>query len=345
MPPLLPAGGTRMPVSENARGALWMMLSMAGFVVNDTFMKSLAGEVPLFQAIFLRGLIATTLIGALAWHRGALAHLPRGPDRRLILFRLAGEIGGTSLFLTALFNMPLANATAIIQAAPLTVTLAAALFLRHPVGWRRYTAIGVGFIGVLLVVRPGSEGFNAYSLAALASVLFITLREVSTRGLSVMVPGLLVTVLTSVAITSFAGAVTLFEDWAPVRWDILGRLACASVLLLLGYYAGIAAMRVGEIGFVSPFRYSNLLWALVLGFAVFGDVPSWVTVAGAAIVMGTGLYTLHRERVTARQTARQTAYQTARRPSRSGSPATGSAASEACPDDGRPAAPARPGPR
>ncbi len=296
-----------MPLSDNAQGALWMMLSMAGFVLNDTFMKSLAGEVPLFQAIFLRGLIATALIGALAWQRGALAHVPRGPDRRMILYRMVGEIGGTSLFLTALFNMPLANATAIIQAAPLTVTLAAALFLRHPVGWRRYTAIGVGFVGVLLIVRPGGEGFNAYSLAALGSVLFITLRDVATRGLSVTMPGLFVTVLTSVAITSFAGAVTAFEDWQPVRWEILGRLACASVLLLLGYYAGIAAMRIGEIGFVSPFRYSNLLWALALGFFVFGDVPSWLTIAGAAIVMGTGLYTLHRERVTARQLARQAA--------------------------------------
>jgi drug/metabolite transporter (DMT)-like permease len=330
-----------MPLSENARGALWMTLSMAGFVLNDTFMKSVAGEVPLFQAIFVRGLIATALIGALAWQRGALAHIPRGGDRRLILYRMAGEIGGTSLFLTALFNMPLANATAIIQAAPLTVTLAAAVFLRHPVGWRRYTAIGVGFVGVLLIVRPGGEGFNAHSLAALGSVLFITLRDVATRGLSVTMPGLLVTVLTSVAITSFAGAVTVFEDWQPVRWEVLGRLGCAAVLLLLGYYAGIAAMREGEIGFVSPFRYSNLLWALLLGFAVFGDVPSWLTLAGAAIVMGTGLYTLHRERVTARRIARQAAPRTERR----GSPATASPASAASGDGGRPAAPARREPR
>jgi S-adenosylmethionine uptake transporter len=318
-----------MPLSENARGALWMTVSMAGFVLNDTLMKSVAGEIPLFQAIFLRGLMATTLVGALAWQRGALRHVPRGSDRRMILYRMAGEIGGTSLFLTALFNMPLANATAILQAAPLAVTLAAALFLGHPVGWRRYTAIGVGFIGVLLIVRPGSEGFNAYSLTALASVLFITLRDVSTRGLSVMMPGLLVTVLTSVAITVFAGAVTVFEEWQPMRWEILARLGGAAMLLSLGYYTGIAAMRVGEIGFVSPFRYSNLLWALMLGFAVFGEVPSWLTVAGAAIVMATGLYTLHRERVTARRLAPRAA------------PATASPASAACRDGARRGAPAR----
>jgi drug/metabolite transporter (DMT)-like permease len=306
---------------------------MAGFVLNDTLMKSVAGEVPLFQAIFLRGAIATALIALLAWHRGALAHVPRGPDRPLILCRMAGEIGATSLFLTALFNMPLANATAIIQAAPLTVTLAAALFLGQPVGWRRYAAIGTGFVGVMLIVRPGGEGFNAYSLAALASVLFMTLRDVSTRGLSLSVPTLFVTVITSVAITAFAGAVTAFGEWQPVGWGAVARLAGAAVLLLLGYYAGIVSMRVGEIGFVSPFRYTNLLWALLLGFAVFGDVPEWLTVAGAAIVAGTGLYTLHRERITARRVAR------------SAMPATPSPASGACRDGAPREAPARPAPR
>ena len=333
------------PLSDNARGALWMMASMAGFVLNDTLMKSVAGEVPLFQAIFLRGAIATGLIALVARQRGALAHRLRGPDRRLMLYRMVGEIGGTSLFLIALFQMPLANATAIIQAAPLAVTLAAALFLGHAVGWRRYTAIGIGFVGVMLIVRPGGEGFNAYSLAALASVLFITLRDVATRGFSRAVPSLLVTVVTSGAITVFAGAVTALGGWQPVGWEVVARLAGAAVLLLLGYYAGIVSMRVGEIGFVSPFRYTNLLWALLLGFVVFGDVPGWLTVAGASIVAGTGLYTLHRERVTIRRLARSPGQSPAPGPAQSAMPATPSPASAACRDAARPGAPARRGPR
>jgi drug/metabolite transporter (DMT)-like permease len=325
-----------MPLSENARGALWMMASMSGFVLNDTLMKSVAGEVPLFQAIFLRGVIATGLIGLVAWQAGALAHLPRGRDARLMLYRMAGEIGGTSLFLTALFHMPLANATAIIQATPLAVTLAAALFLGDAVGWRRYTAIGIGFVGVMLIVQPGGEGFNVYSLAALASVLFVTLRDVSTRGFSRAVPNLMVAVVTSVAITGFAGTVTAFGAWQPVGWEVVARLAAAALLVLLGYHAGIVSMRVGEIGVVSPFRYTNLLWALVLGFVVFGDVPGWLTVAGAAIVAGTGLYTLHRERVTARRRGLRAV--------QSGVPATPSPASAACRGAARPSAPARRGP-
>jgi S-adenosylmethionine uptake transporter len=159
------------PRSDNAKGALWMAAGIAAFVLNDTLLKSVSGEVPLFQAIFLRGVIATAVIAPVAWQRGALAYRAQGADRPLLVCRMAGEIGGTTLFLTALFNMPLANATAIIQAAPLAITLAAALFLGHAMGWRRYAAIGVGFVGVMLIVRPGGDRFNAYSLAALASVL------------------------------------------------------------------------------------------------------------------------------------------------------------------------------
>lgn len=289
------------PLGENARGAAWMTLAMAGFVTNDTFMKSVAGEVPLFQAILVRGIIATALIAALAWHRGALARAPRGRDRRMMGFRIIGEIGSTTFFLAALFHMPLANATAIIQATPLTVTLAAAWFLGDAVGWRRYSAIAIGLVGVLLIVRPGGEGFNVYTVAALAAVVFMAMRDVSTRGMSAAVPSLQITVVSSLAITVFAGAITVFDDWEPMRWQSVARLTCAALLLLTGYYAGIVAMRVGEIGFVAPFRYSNMLWALALGFAVFGEVPGWLTITGVAIVMATGGYALHRERVVARR--------------------------------------------
>lgn len=289
------------PLGENARGAAWMVFGSAGFVLNDAFMKSLSGEVPLFQAIFVRGVMATLVIALVAWHRGALAHMPRGRDRQMMGLRIIGEIGGTSLFLTALFNMPLANATAILQAAPLTVTLAAAWFLGHQVGWRRYGAIAIGFLGVLLIVRPGGEGFNAYSMAALGAVIFMTTRDIATRRMSAAVPSLLITVVSSVAITIFAALITAFAEWEPMTSQSIVRLACAAGLLLVAYYAGIVAMRVGEIGFVQPFRYTNLLWALVLGFVFFGDIPGWLTILGAAIVMVMGIYTLHRERVMARR--------------------------------------------
>ncbi len=179
---MIPPGASAAS-SDNMRGAGFMVAAMAGFVVNDALMKIALVDVPLFQAIFLRGVVATALIGLLAWRRGALRR-PAPADMRVLGVRSFAEIGSTICYLTALMHMPIANATAILQAMPLAVTLAAAVFLREPVGWRRWSAILVGFAGVLLIVRPGTEGFDVNALWALAGVCFMTLRDLSTRRLS-----------------------------------------------------------------------------------------------------------------------------------------------------------------
>jgi drug/metabolite transporter (DMT)-like permease len=296
-----------MPVqvgfAENMRAAVYMMVSMAGFTCNDAFLKSLAGALPLFQAVFLRGMIATLLIACLAWHQGALRFRAGRRDRKLIGQRTIGEIGGTVCFLTALFNMPIANASAILQSVPLAVTLGAALFLGEPVGWRRYLAIAIGFLGVLIIVRPGSEGFNAYALWALAAISFIVLRDLSTRRLTPDVPALGVVVLTSVALTGAAGVAALATEWRPVDAGHLVRLAIAAAALLVGYIFGVMTMRIGEIGFVQPFRYTLLVWAIVLGIVMFGEWPDGWMLVGSSVVVATGLFTFYRERRLARSGA------------------------------------------
>ncbi|MEM0990618.1 MAG: DMT family transporter [Pseudomonadota bacterium] len=289
-----------MPLSPNAQGALWMSVSMMGFVFNDAFMKSVSDDLPVMQAIFLRGLTAAVLVTALAWWRGALAYRPDRADWGRIGWRMVAEVGATCLFMSALFNMAFANAVAIIMVSPLAVTLAAAWALGEPVGWRRYTAIAVGFAGVLLIVGPGTQGFNVYALAALGAVGFSVLRDLSARTLNPAVPSLLPTVASIFSVTTVTGVVTAFSTWAPVDTRTLLALCGAGCLLPLGFYAGIRAMRVGEVGVVSPFRYTNLLWALALGFVVFGEIPSALALIGSAIIMATGLYSLHRERVRAR---------------------------------------------
>lgn len=283
------------PLTDNLRGALYMMACMAGFVFNDALMKTLAGELSVFQAMFLRGLVASALVALLAAQRGAL--WPRiGPgDRRMVAQRLLGEIGGTVCYLTALFNMPIANATAILQSMPLAVTLGAALFLREPVGWRRYSAIAIGFAGVLVIVRPGAEGFNTYALWALVSVAFMVLRDLSTRRLSREIPSIFVALTTAIGITLSGGAVAAFQPWNPVTAETMGILALAAVFLFFGYLFSVMTMRHGEIGFVAPFRYTILIWAIMLGIVVFGEYPSLPMLAGSAIVVGTGAYTLYRE--------------------------------------------------
>ena len=284
-----------MALSDNARGALFMSVSMAGFALNDALMKVVSSELPLLQAIFLRGLAASALILLFAWRAGALAFRPRRADAIPLALRTFAEIGSTLCFLTALFNMPLANATAILQASPLAVALAAAWLLGEPVGWRRYLAITVGFLGVLIIVRPGAEGFTAYSLLALAAVGFIVIRDLATRRLTAATPNLYATALTSVAIMAAGATGAAFEEWRAPSGGALATLGVASVVLLIGYNFGVKTMRVGDVAVVTPFRYSILLWAMLLGYLLFGDSPDALTLLGAAIVAGAGAFTLWRE--------------------------------------------------
>lgn len=285
-----------LKVSDNIRGAALMAASMAGFVLNDAIVKLLAGNLSLFQVMFLRGLFATALLGLIAWYTKSLFPVVQKADWRLLSFRLVGEVGATLCYLTALFNMPLANATSILQSLPLAVTLGAALFLREHVGWRRYLAILVGFSGVLIIVRPGSAGFDAYSLWALAAVAFIVLRDLTTRRLPVHVPSIFVAFLASSATTVSGLVLSPVLDWQPVGASELKLLGVAAMFLIFGYLFGVMAMRVGEISFISPFRYTALIWAIILGAVVFGEIPDSWTLFGSAIVVLMGIYTFYRER-------------------------------------------------
>lgn len=287
-------------MSDNARGALLMVGGMAAFVVNDALMKLVSAELPLFQALFLRGIFTTVVFFLIARQMGVLRQSLSGPDRKLVTLRVLAEIGSAYFFLTALFNMPLANVTAILQALPLTITLAGALFLREPVGWRRLAAILVGFVGVLLIVRPDADGFDYYAIMALMAVACVTMRDLLTRRMSRAVPSMMVALATAGGVTLFAALGALSEDWVIPSTGAGLALSGAVMLIIVGYLLSIMAMRVGELGVVSPFRYTALVWALVLGYLVFGDWPDAATLAGAGLIVVTGLFTLYREHRQAR---------------------------------------------
>ncbi|WP_238368191.1 DMT family transporter [Mesobacterium pallidum] len=282
--------------SENLRGALLMVLSMLGFTLSDACMKALGADLPLYQLLALRGALASALIVAIAWRAGALRLRFPARDWRLLGWRSLAEVGETWFFLSALLHMPLANVTALLQLLPLTVTLAGALFLGERLGWRRMSAIGIGFCGMLLIVRPGTEGFNIYTLYALAAVALVTLRDITTRQLSRQVPTLLVTVTAFVSVTLFGAVGSLGIEWQPLT----GRhwlLILASAGFLIAAFGGIiTAMRMGELGAITPFRYTGLVWALALGWVAFGEWPATLTLVGAAIIAATGVFTLWRER-------------------------------------------------
>ena len=296
-----------MALSDNARGALLMMASMAGFTINDTFMKSLSDHLPLFQLLFLRGVGTIIAITVIAKWLGLL-HL-RFPvaDRKLILIRSIAEIGSTYFFMVALFHIPLANVSAIFQALPLAITLAGMVFLGEQVGWRRLIAILIGFGGVMLIIRPGGDGFSSYSLYALASVACVVVRDLVVRRMSDHVPSLVVALGAAVAVTVSSGLASLTTEWVqPDAQDIL-KILGALCFLVAAYLSSIATMRVGNLGFVAPFRYTGLLWALMLGLVIFGDWPDGLTLIGAMIIVATGLFTLFRERMLAATQRRATA--------------------------------------
>ncbi len=282
-------------LSDNMRGAAFMATAMAGFTFNDALMKHVLGEMGVFQAMLLRGIAATLIIAVLAWRQGALAALPPRRERARIAWRSLGEIGATVLFLSALALLPFATTSAIIQALPLAVTLAAAAFLGEPVGIRRLGAIVAGFCGVLLIVRPGTDGFNAAALLALGSVACIVLRDLATRGLAEGTPSLLVALATAVTITLTGGIGTLVaETWVPVTPVLAVSLLIAAGFLIVGYLFSVKAMRVGDIDAVAPFRYTALVWAMLIGLFVFGEIPDAWMLAGSAVIVAAGLFTLAR---------------------------------------------------
>ncbi|MEM8958121.1 MAG: DMT family transporter [Pseudomonadota bacterium] len=280
---------------DNLRGIALMTLAMAAFALEDMFLKFLLESVPLGQILLMLGLGGTAVFGALARRQGA----PLRPALRLraVWLRNLGEVLGTLFFVTALSLMPLSTLATILQTAPLIVTLGAALFLGAPVGWRRWSAIGVGFAGVLLIIRPGLDAFEPVSLLALAATTCLALRDLATRA---MPPETSSTLLAAMgfAMVTLAGLVLLpFGDgliWLdPAGWALFLGAFLAS---LVAYAAITNAMRVGEVATVTPFRYTRLLFSIAIGMAVFGERPDTATFTGAAIILAAGLYTLARTR-------------------------------------------------
>lgn len=282
-------------MTPNQTGALLMMGSMAAFTFNDTLVKVVGDTLPLSQILVLRGVFASLLIYGLARYQGSLRLSLTRRDWGLVSLRCLAEAGATFFFLTALMRMPIANITAVLQMLPLTITLGAALLFQEPVGWRRMLAILAGFCGMLLIVRPGPEGFDAASFYALGAVAFVTLRDLSTRRMSSEVPSMLVTLTASLTVLVFGGLLSIGEEWQPVAFGQWGMLIAAACFIFGGYLCSVMTMRIGDVASVSPFRYTGLLWALILGLLFFGDWPDALTLLGCGLVVGAGLFTLYRE--------------------------------------------------
>lgn len=287
-----------MPV-ENLRGSLLMVLAMAGFAIEDMLIKQMTSNLPIGQVLAMIGCGGVIIFSILARLRGHSLVPPRAYWRPLVLRNL-GEMVAAASFVSAFTLSTLSSASAILQAVPLAVTLGAALFLGEPVGWRRWSAIGAGLVGVLLIIQPGLSGFAPASLLAVVTVAALALRDLASRALPARITGIQISVWAFASLVPAGLLMMLALGSVPVlpaAPDLL-RLGAAFVVGGAGYLAIVGATRTGEVAAVVPFRYTRLVFAMLLGALVFGERPGSLMLAGAVLVVGAGLYTIWRETVT-----------------------------------------------
>ena len=289
---------------NNVNGILLVIGSMAAFTLEDMFIKHLSATVPTGQIMAVLGLVCALVFAALA-----LATRKRMFDpaawRPLPLLRAGTEAIGALSFVTALSLVDLSTVAAVFQAMPLVVTMGAALFLREQVGWRRWSAIGVGFIGVLMIIRPGLDGFRPEALFVVASVIAIAARDLITRRLEARVASAVVAMQAYVAV-ALAGAILMAvtaQPITPMQPGQFGPYTGAVVFGVLGYFGIVTAMRVGEASALTPFRYTRLLFSILAGMWMFNERPDHMTLIGASLIIGSGMYTFIREQRLARRLA------------------------------------------
>lgn len=271
-----------------------MLVAMATLILNDTLIKLASSQLPSGQIMAVRGTIAACLIAVMAWRTGAFASLPLLKTRPVFL-RVGAEIGATVTFLLALFNMPIGNVVALMQVTPLCVIAGAALFLREPVGWRRWAAALIGFAGVMLIIRPGTSAFTPWAMLALVTVVFSASRDLATRRIDPALPSILVTLVTAVAVTITGYLMFPLQEWQPLSGREFGLLAMAAIAMSTAYHMLVLAMRSGDMSVVAPFRYTMVLWAMLAGYVVWNEFPDTLALIGTAIVIGAGLYSFVRE--------------------------------------------------
>lgn len=283
--------------ADNLRGIVLMLASMALFAMEDMFIKWAAQGMPTGQIVFVAGAFGMPVFALIARRKGARV-LTRAALHPAVLWRGLGEMTGTIAYVTAIASVPLSTVSAVLQAMPLAVTMGAALFMGERVGWRRWSAIAVGFAGVLLVIRPGLEGFRPSALWVLITVAGLALRDLASRAIpaeysdaQVSAWGLAAVMLLGVMMMAGSGQAQLPGPGQAAL--LLGMLIFGTA----GYWAITAATRIGEVAVVAPFRYSRLVFAILIGAFVFAEPPDALTLCGAALIIASGLYSFARERV------------------------------------------------
>lgn len=272
-----------------------MTVAMICLIGSDSLVKLTANHLPLGEILAIRGIMMLALMVPIAWAMGYLRPLSILRDRTFAT-RVAGEMIAVFFYFLALFRMPLADANGLIQFAPLATIMTASLLFGDPVGWRRWLAAIVGLVGVLLIIQPGSAGFTPYAFFMIGAVVGVVMRDIATREMDRAVPSFFIAMTTGAAVTLLGFAIAPFETWQiPTQGDLV-RLSFAGAFLLVAYLLMIVSIRLGELSVVAPFRFTKVIWAIAVGYLVWGHVPNTLATVGFALVLGAGLYAFFRER-------------------------------------------------
>ena len=282
---------------DNLRGILFMILAMAGFAFEDLFIKILSAYLPISEVIIILGFTGSIVFLIIAlFQKAPIFH--KDLLNKHVIIRTICELLGAVFFVTAIALTPLSSASAILQITPLLVTIGAVIFFREKAGWRRWTAVFVGFLGVLLILRPGYGGFMPASIFALLGALFLAARDLSTRAMKVDLPSVTIALYAFIAF-GFSGILIIpFNSpmIAPSLYQIMYFIG-ASTFGVIAYYSLVISSRIGEMSVISPFRYSRIVFAMLLAIIVLGERPDSFTLIGASIVVASGLYTFIRESI------------------------------------------------
>lgn len=291
---------------SNLRSSLFMVIAMAAFSLEDMFIKSASSLVPVGEILMLFGAGGTLAFIIMTLSRGQAVFHPQilsGP----VLVRAIFEVVGRLFFTLAIVFTPLSSASAILQATPLVVVMGAALFLGERVGWRRWIAILIGFIGVLIIIRPGLESFEQSSLLAVIGMLGFAGRDLATRAaspalshLQLGIYGFFILIPTGIFMLIFnigpdnQGLTNQGFIWLNITSSV--QILAATLFGVMAYYWLTIAMRNGDVSVVAPFRYTRIVFALILGAVIFGERPDSLTLLGIVIIVGSGIYTLLRSK-------------------------------------------------
>lgn len=284
------------PRSENLTGILLMLAAMALFAVEDLFLKLAAADLPIGQIILVSGALGLPVFVAMAWRKGQ-GILVKDALHPAVIYRNLGEMVAAAAYVAALAAVPLGTVAAVLQALPLFMTMGAALVFGEAVGWRRWTAIIVGFAGVLLVIQPGADGFRIEALLVLISVAGIVVRDLAARAIPARVSTAQVSAWGLMSVTVLGlGMIALTGEVRAVSGVEALVLLGAVVFGTAGYWAVTAATRTGEVSVVAPFRYARLVFSMGIGVVFLAERPDVLTLVGAAVIVASGLYAFARER-------------------------------------------------